>query len=830
MPHVASVRAYHTKSSMSHKPLQQRTQPLADTSPFPRVFTDSRYLEEHHRRAFQLVWDYGLSNAALPEELEKVREEYDMLGPEYNDYWKFTAGSQLLIPGSKKSAIDELVAFEQSKLTEGSKNERRELRKKHKRFKEALGVVFEEMWKSRPENEGQPSEAVAEQAKKKGSKMKARSDGGSDVKKSGGIDPPKGRSGSVDDVKQDVEELLYDVDRYTAQKKTALEREHEKSLKEYRKTYRDLTDLRRLEKKKLTVHREERTKKLRLLEQHRLDIAAQKRDLLLRLKDLNMAEREAKKRKKQEELLARREALDPVQLSNILDKATERAERARKPLVEDGLENMMYAAGGTLSTSRPATEAIPSMANSPTLKPAGTSVPKVPEQLPPSTSGQSRLQTQDTDVQPRLKQPILPSKSDDLHMNVPASGEIRIDDNLTITLNADISVLQSQVTHLELLLRSSYPRIDAAPFSIEESTNRQTLQTWLKILASRYRSRFDVSRNEGETDHQVKSIMDHMVRDQDLSNAAAERMAEKWKEILEHRKGREGKESDSKAGKKPQVDLNESSEQDAVDEQPEAALDLDEWNVGGMGFLNNDETVAHDQMPKTESPRKTIKWSTGNRRTYSTSSRPPLDPSHAPKSEPTPTSDYPTSAKTPSLPHLTPTGSAHMVSVSSKAHTTRTAIAIGTVYFSNPVPLGLIKSNSLKKGDVLSVSRIAGIMAAKKCPDLIPLCHPIALTHVGVELKVIDPPSQPPSTEHDGDDMGYGHIMIESKVQCTGPTGVEMEALTSVMGSALSVVDMCKAVDKFQRIGDVRVVLKEGGKSGVWREEGWRSFRDDGVE
>jgi molybdenum cofactor biosynthesis protein MoaC len=170
---------------------------------------------------------------------------------------------------------------------------------------------------------------------------------------------------------------------------------------------------------------------------------------------------------------------------------------------------------------------------------------------------------------------------------------------------------------------------------------------------------------------------------------------------------------------------------------------------------------------------------------------------------------------TPSLPHLTSSGTVHMVSVASKSHTLRSAIAVGTVYFSNATPLSLIRSNSLKKGDVLSVSRIAGIMAAKKCPDFVPLCHPIMLTHVGVELSVFD-----------AKDNGFGGVTVEVKVQCEGQTGVEMEALTAVMGSALSVVDMCKAVDKGMRIDGVRVVLKEGGRSGVWKEEGWRSARE----
>jgi molybdenum cofactor biosynthesis protein MoaC len=183
-----------------------------------------------------------------------------------------------------------------------------------------------------------------------------------------------------------------------------------------------------------------------------------------------------------------------------------------------------------------------------------------------------------------------------------------------------------------------------------------------------------------------------------------------------------------------------------------------------------------------------------------------------------------------------------MVSISSKSHTTRTAIAVGTVYFSNPVPLSLITSNSLKKGDVLSVSRIAGIMAAKKCPEIVPLCHPIPLTHVGVELRTFPPPpttsgvqtsasaSAKASAPTGPDNMAHGGVQIECKVACTGATGVEMEALTAVMGTALSVVDMCKAVDKFQRIGDVRVVLKEGGKSGVWREESWKSWQEEEEE
>ncbi|KAJ8116133.1 hypothetical protein OPT61_g2386 [Boeremia exigua] len=153
----------------------------------------------------------------------------------------------------------------------------------------------------------------------------------------------------------------------------------------------------------------------------------------------------------------------------------------------------------------------------------------------------------------------------------------------------------------------------------------------------------------------------------------------------------------------------------------------------------------------------------------------------------------------------------------------------------NPTPLTLITANALKKGDVLGVSRVAGIMAAKKCPEIVPLCHPIALSHVGVELRVFGS-AEGAAVEGAGadaalsgkDDMAHGGVQIEVKVACTGATGVEMEALTGVMGAALSVVDMCKAVDKFQRVGDVRVVLKEGGRVGCGGRRGGGRGRCEG--
>lgn len=168
-----------------------------------------------------------------------------------------------------------------------------------------------------------------------------------------------------------------------------------------------------------------------------------------------------------------------------------------------------------------------------------------------------------------------------------------------------------------------------------------------------------------------------------------------------------------------------------------------------------------------------------------------------------------------------------MVPVTHKAPTHRVAIARGSVHFSNATPHDLIRSNMLKKGDVLGVARVAGIMAAKKTGDIVPLCHPIALTAVEVKVE-IGAPAAAADLEGDegkqkrGKGMGFGGVEVEAKVECEGKTGVEMEALAAVMGACLTVFDMCKAVDRGMRIEGVRVVLKEGGRSGRWVEEGFR--------
>ncbi len=151
--------------------------------------------------------------------------------------------------------------------------------------------------------------------------------------------------------------------------------------------------------------------------------------------------------------------------------------------------------------------------------------------------------------------------------------------------------------------------------------------------------------------------------------------------------------------------------------------------------------------------------------------------------------------------HFDESGAAHMVDVSEKATTSRTAIAKGFISM-QPATLAMVAEGTAKKGDVLGVARLAGIMAAKKTHDLIPLCHPLALSKVAVELEVAE-----------------GGIAIAATVKNTGQTGVEMEALTAVSLAALTVYDMIKAVDKTMVISDIRLVLKDGGKSGLFEAE-----------
>lgn len=151
-----------------------------------------------------------------------------------------------------------------------------------------------------------------------------------------------------------------------------------------------------------------------------------------------------------------------------------------------------------------------------------------------------------------------------------------------------------------------------------------------------------------------------------------------------------------------------------------------------------------------------------------------------------------------SLTHFDTKGDAHMVDVSDKEITTRVAVAEGHITMAVET-FEIISQGKAKKGDVLSVARLAGIMGAKKTAELIPLCHPLPITKVAVELSL---------------DPDLPGVQIAATVKTTGQTGVEMEALTAVSTAALTVYDMAKAVDKAMQIGGLRVVLKDGGKSG----------------
>ncbi|MPQ94760.1 cyclic pyranopterin monophosphate synthase MoaC [Thioclava sp. JE_KL1] len=157
-----------------------------------------------------------------------------------------------------------------------------------------------------------------------------------------------------------------------------------------------------------------------------------------------------------------------------------------------------------------------------------------------------------------------------------------------------------------------------------------------------------------------------------------------------------------------------------------------------------------------------------------------------------------------SLSHFDKDGQAHMVDVSDKEVTDRIAVAEGRVVML-PETLNYVLKGTAKKGDVLGIARIAGIMAAKKTSDLIPLCHPLPITKVTLDLEP---------------DEALPGVRIRATVKTSGQTGVEMEALTAVSAAALTVYDMLKAVEKSMQIEGIRVVLKDGGKSGKYEAEG----------
>ncbi|HET7775397.1 MAG TPA: cyclic pyranopterin monophosphate synthase MoaC [Azospira sp.] len=153
--------------------------------------------------------------------------------------------------------------------------------------------------------------------------------------------------------------------------------------------------------------------------------------------------------------------------------------------------------------------------------------------------------------------------------------------------------------------------------------------------------------------------------------------------------------------------------------------------------------------------------------------------------------------------HFDAAGQAHMVDVGDKSETQRRAVASGRIVM-EPATLALILGGNAKKGDVLGIARIAAIQGAKRTADLIPLCHPIALTRVAVEFAA---------------DAPANAIECTAVTECTGRTGVEMEALTAVSAALLTIYDMCKAVDRGMRIEGIRLLEKAGGKSGLWQAE-----------
>lgn len=155
------------------------------------------------------------------------------------------------------------------------------------------------------------------------------------------------------------------------------------------------------------------------------------------------------------------------------------------------------------------------------------------------------------------------------------------------------------------------------------------------------------------------------------------------------------------------------------------------------------------------------------------------------------------------LTHFNQQGEAHMVDVGEKAATRRRAVASGCIRM-QPDTLDLIRQGNHKKGDVLGIARVAGIMASKRTADLVPLCHPIMLSHVDIELEA---------------DTDLPGVRCRVTVECTGNTGVEMEALTAVQVSLLTIYDMCKAVDRGMCMEQIRLDYKAGGKSGEWQRQ-----------
>ena len=208
-----------------------------------------------------------------------------------------------------------------------------------------------------------------------------------------------------------------------------------------------------------------------------------------------------------------------------------------------------------------------------------------------------------------------------------------------------------------------------------------------------------------------------------------------------------------------------------------------------------------------------------------------------------------------SLPHLTPSSQIHVVSIAEKAVSHRVATAVGSLVFSNPTPLPLVRSAALRKGDVLAVARVAGVLAAKRTAEIVPLCHSgVGVEGIRVAVEVVGGQEKGAAAVNGGqgdsastsqqsriaDDKAldprlssflsaplgtFGGIRIAATVECSGKTGVEMEALCAVAGAGLSALDMVKGVDKGCVLGDIKAVRKSGSRSGEWELEQWDDTR-----
>jgi GTP 3',8-cyclase len=246
------------------------------------------------------------------------------------------------------------------------------------------------------------------------------------------------------------------------------------------------------------------------------------------------------------------------------------------------------------------------------------------------------------------------------------------------------------------------------------------------------------------------------------------------------------------------------------------------------------QTMSHIFSPRyysTSSKRSTSSEGTPYRSQVKSSRSNPESPSRTPGASTDAsitqqgTPYHPHHPKPSHLPHLTASSTAHMIPIHAKPETLRTATAIASVLFSNLSPYNSIIHHSNKKGDVLAVTRLAGIQGAKKCPDLIPLAHPVSITGVSVQVE----PIAPAEHEDEKSRSDFGKVVVTATVSTVGRTGVEMEALSAVTVAALTVFDMCKGADRGMQITGARVMRKDGGMSGTWffGEKAWEGEEEE---